>query len=89
MIEIIVTIIIALTLVRISFQLDEIFHTIDNGPDVKEPIESFVSSPRPDLMNEQAAGNADDSVIITPKTPQLVAWEEEQQLQKMNMGKPR
>lgn len=29
------------------------------------------------------------SAIIMPKSPQLVEWEEEQELLKMNMGKPR
>lgn len=50
--------------------------------------EPFVTSSAPELTNELAAGNSATSVIVTPKSPALIAWEESQEIAKMNMGRP-
>jgi hypothetical protein len=53
----------------------------------EETIEAFVTSSNPAFTNENMAGQQESSIIV-PKTPQRLAWEEDQELRKINM-KPR
>jgi hypothetical protein len=53
----------------------------------KPSIEPQITRTHPDLTNTNAIGQG-DSVIVEPKSPQLVQWEEEEQVRKLNL-KPR
>ena len=44
-----------------------------------------VTRAAPEFTNPRAASD-DDSAIVEPKTPQRIAFEEEQELRKMNLG---
>lgn len=48
---------------------------------------TYVTPTHPDLTNPNAV-NQEGSVIVEPKSPQRVAWEEEEQVRKLNL-KPR
>lgn len=56
--------------------------------DKDEPQEPFVTYSDRAFTNENMV-NQPGSAIITPKTPQLVEFEEQQALEHMNMGRPR
>lgn len=74
----------------LEIECRKIITAIEGRPKAAEPkTQPFVASSNPGFVNEQAAGNEDESVIVNPKTPALIAWEEEQQINKMNMGRPR
>lgn len=53
----------------------------------KEAVKPTVTYTAPALTNENAA-TLENSAIVEPKSPQLVAWEEEQAVRKLNL-KPR
>jgi hypothetical protein len=57
----------------------------DKPKSIAPKVEPFVTSSNPALSNEFTAGNDDESVIVNPKSPQLVAWEEEQAVNKINL----
>lgn len=57
-------------------------------PEITNTLQPFVASSNPALVNDLPTGDS-ESVIVNPKSPQLVQWEEEQEIAKMNMGKPR
>lgn len=48
-----------------------------------EPL-TYVSPTHPDLVNPNTV-NQEGSVIVEPKSPQLVAWEEQEELRKLNL----
>lgn len=50
-------------------------------------MKPFVTPTNPAFVNESKIGQG-DSVIVEPKSPQRVAWEEQEQLRKLNI-KPR
>lgn len=47
-------------------------------------IDAFVTPTNPAFVREEIAGHG-DSVIVTPKSPQLIEWEENEQLRKLNL----
>lgn len=50
-----------------------------------EPEETpYVTHTHPKFTNPNKVSQ-DDSVIVTPKSPQLVQWEEEEELRKLNL----
>lgn len=53
----------------------------------KPTITPQITYTHPDLTNPNMAGQG-DSVIVEPKSPQLIQWEEEEELRKLNLGKP-
>ena len=55
---------------------------------IEELTKPFVTPTNPAFVNENQSTH-EDSFIITPKSPQLVDWEENEQLRKMNIGRPR
>lgn len=63
-----------------------LLEAIKNERNTKEP-EAFVTRTDRAFTNENA-GDQENSSIVVPKTPQLVAWEEQEELRKMNL-KPR
>lgn len=51
----------------------------------KNEPEPFVTPTNPSFANEGMAGNEEESIIVTPKSPQLLEWEESEKLRKMNL----
>lgn len=83
-------------LVLLAVLLDIVVHSIfslkiltaieNNRPTpAAQQTEPFVTSTNPALTNEAAAGSEDDSIIVNPKSPQLIAWEEEEAVRKINL----
>lgn len=52
------------------------------------PITPFITKSAPEFTNEPITGQ-NDSVIVVPKSPQRIEWEEQEELRKMNLGRPR
>lgn len=50
----------------------------------EKPIEAFVTPTNPAFIREDLTGQG-DSIIVTPKSPQLIEWEENEKLRKMNL----
>lgn len=80
-----------LLLLSIWVQFYFLLQTVKNltMPTVETSVfapEPFITSTHPSLVSEDAAGQADDSVIVNPKTPQRVEWEEQEELRKMQFG---
>lgn len=69
-----------------AFKLDRIEKLL-REPKPKSTGQPMVTSANPILTNPNAI-NQEDSMIVEPKSPQLVQWEEEEQLRKLNI-KPR
>ncbi len=49
----------------------------------QKPPEPTVTSGNPLFTNENQPGNT-ESLIVEPKSPQLIDWEEQQELERMN-----
>lgn len=47
-------------------------------------LDAFITSSNPDLINTNMAGQG-ESVIVMPKSPQLVEFEEQETIRKMNL----
>lgn len=56
-------------------------------PEPKQSVTPMVTPTNPLFVNQNAVGQG-DSVIVEPKSPALVQWEEEEELRKLNL-KPR
>lgn len=52
----------------------------------KEEPKAFVTRTDPAFTRSNMAGQADDSAIVIPKSPQLVEFEEQEALRRMNPG---
>lgn len=51
-----------------------------------ETIDPMVTRSDPGFVKEITIGQADDSAIVMPKTPQRIEFEESEELRKMNLG---
>lgn len=54
------------------------------GRPPKKQEEAYITPTNPAFTNENKVGQG-DSVIITPKSPQLLEFEEQEELRKMNL----
>lgn len=66
--------------------IEEIKLAIENKPQLIPPPEAFVTKTNPAFGNENAIGQG-ESIIVTPKSPQLIEWEEQEELRKLNLRK--
>lgn len=87
MIDAIALFLIFVILVIINGTLYDIRKSIDRLPPIlpEKPKDiAFVTRTDPAFANENMVGQG-DSVIVTPKSPQLVEWEEQEELRKLNL----
>lgn len=64
---------------NVSDKIDELFDKFDD----QHPAAPAVTSANPMFTNQNQSGHT-ESLIIEPKSPMLVDWEEQQELERMN-----
>jgi hypothetical protein len=70
-------------------KIEKALHFIKGKITKEETVEPFVTNSDPRFAREDQIGSPDSSVIL-PKSPQLIEWEETQEIEKLNRtGQPR
>jgi hypothetical protein len=86
-----IELLLAVIILELLLSLALAFLMFRKNPEPQEKIVTkitpFVTPTHPDLINPSVVSQ-NDSVIVEPKSPQLVAWEEEEAVRKLNL-KPR